>query len=105
MSECIAIYTACGDRENAAAIARALIEEKLAACVQMSDVRSLYHWDGAVRDDAECLLHIKTRAALFEAAAARIRALHAYDTPEIIALPITAGDAAYLAWIRTQTGD
>lgn len=103
MNDFITILSSYGDRENAVTIARTLIEEKLAACVQLSDVRSFYQWDGALQDHAECLLLIKTRASLFEAAASRIRALHRYQTPEIIALPITAGDGAYLNWILAQT--
>jgi uncharacterized protein involved in tolerance to divalent cations len=79
------------------------VGERLAACVQLAPIRSRYVWKGAVQRDDEILLLIKTKAALFEAVRARVRALHSYETPEIVMLPVTAGDADYLAWIAAET--
>ncbi|MBF0620255.1 MAG: divalent-cation tolerance protein CutA [Candidatus Omnitrophica bacterium] len=86
---------------EAETIARALLEKKLAACCNMIDgVRSLFHWEGKICDEREVLLIIKTRRILFNSLEKAIRAVHSYETPEIIALPITAGSAAYLKWLR-----
>ena len=79
--------------------------ERLAACVQITPVRSRYVWKGALQRDDEVLLVIKTREELFEALRARIRALHSYATPEILMLPVTSGDAGYLAWLEGGTRD
>ena len=84
------------------AIAAALVSERLAACVQLLPIESWYRWQGDVRHDAELMLLAKTTRDRFPAAQARIRALHPYDVPEIIALPIVDGAAAYLDWIRQE---
>jgi uncharacterized protein involved in tolerance to divalent cations len=86
--------------EEGARIGRALVEERLAACVNIVDgLRSIYLWKGAVSDDKEALLVIKTKPALFESLKVRVVALHPYEVPEVIALPIVAGHEPYLAWI------
>lgn len=104
MTDCIVVLVTVGSAEDGVRLARALVEDALAACVNLvGPIRSIYRWEGKICDDAEHLLVIKTRGALFEAAAARIRALHPYETPEIIALPITAGSEPYLAWLRGAT--
>lgn len=91
--------------EGAAALARSLVEERLAACVNLiPGARSIYRWEGAVLDEPEQLLVIKTTAERYAALEARVRALHGYQVPEIIALPVERGLAAYLAWVREQTG-
>jgi periplasmic divalent cation tolerance protein len=83
-----------------AEIAQTLVTEKLAACVNIVDkLRSVYWWDGAVCDDSESQLIIKTRIDRFEKLRKRIISLHPYDTPEVIALPIVEGHEAYLDWI------
>jgi periplasmic divalent cation tolerance protein len=100
MSEHQAVLMTAPSAEVAATIARAVVGEGLAACVNIvPGVRSIYRWQGEVCDDAEVLCVIKTRAERFEALRARIAALHPYEVPEIIALPIAAGSAPYLAWI------
>jgi periplasmic divalent cation tolerance protein len=99
---CVILSTA-GSEAEAEAIAGALVAERLAACVQLSPIRSRYVWKGEVARDDEILLLIKTKAALFEAVRTRVRALHSYETPEIVMLPVTAGDADYLAWIAAET--
>lgn len=104
MTDCIVMFVTIGSAEAGERLARALVAEQLVACVNVvGPIRSIYRWEGRICDDAEHLLVMKTRAALFAAAAARIRTLHTYDTPEIIALPVTAGSEAYLTWLRGAT--
>jgi periplasmic divalent cation tolerance protein len=98
----VALVTAPADR--APELARRIVEEKLAACVNiLPGVRSIYVWKGEVCDDSEALLVIKTRAALFEALRARVVALHPYEVPEVIELPILDGHAPYLKWLDEST--
>jgi periplasmic divalent cation tolerance protein len=98
------VLTTCPDAESARAIARALVGERLAACVNRIDgVASTYRWEGEVRDDGECLLLVKTSAAAYERLAARLTALHPYEVPEIVALPVARGSAGYLRWITAAT--
>jgi periplasmic divalent cation tolerance protein len=98
----VALVTAPPDR--AAELARRLVEEKLAACVNVVPaIRSIYRWKGELCDDGEALLVIKTRAALFGALRARVVELHPYEVPEVIELPILAGHAPYLSWIDEST--
>ena len=99
------ILTTAGSEAEAEAIAEALLSERLAACVQLSPIKSRYVWKGELARDDEILLLIKTRTVLFEPVRARIRALHSYETPEIVMLPATAVDAEYLAWIGAETGE
>lgn len=81
-------------------VARTLVEEQLAACVNvLPAVRSIYRWQGQLQDDAELLLVIKTTAAREPRAVARLREIHPYTCPEAIALPIVGGNPAYLAWL------
>jgi len=98
-----AVFTSVATRDDAERIAEVLLSEKLAACVQIGAIDSRYVWQGAMAREAELLLTIKTRAALFDAVIARIRALHPYETPEITALPFTAGSADYFSWIAGVT--
>jgi periplasmic divalent cation tolerance protein len=87
--------------ELAAEVARTVVGEGLAACVNLlPQVRSIFQWDGKLCDDPEQLAIMKTTAAGFEALRARLSGLHPYDTPEIIALPLAAGHAPYLDWVR-----
>jgi uncharacterized protein involved in tolerance to divalent cations len=95
----ITILTTTASPDEADRIADALVAEGLAACVQIAAIRSRYIWKGQVERADEQLLLIKTREALFEPVRARIRELHSYETPEIVALPIAAGDGEYLAWL------
>ncbi len=92
------------DAEVAERLARGLVEERLAACVNLiPGIRSFYRWEGAVRDDAEVLLVVKTRTDRLEALASRVQELHPYELPEILGLPIIGGSQAYLDWIRTES--
>lgn len=102
--QAIIVQTTTASETEADAIAEALLAEGLAACVQIMPIRSRYMWEGEVRRDVEELLLVKTRADLWDRVAARIRELHSYDTPEIVALPLTEADPRYLAWIGEVTG-
>lgn len=94
------------DGDKALDIARALVDDKLVACVNLiPQVRSIYSWQGQVCDDQETLAIIKTTAARFEALRARILDLHPYECPEIIAVPLSAGHPDYLAWVRSMTAE
>ncbi len=92
------------DAEKAAEVARVLVDEQLAACVNLVPaIRSIYRWQGAVHDDAEALAIIKTTAERYPALAARLAALHPYEVPEILALPLADGHPPYLAWLASQS--
>src|SRR5574343_120654 len=98
------VITNCPDEETANRIALAIVEAKLAACVNiLPRVQSVYRWQGAVESAAEVPLLIKTTAAAYPALETAIRELHPYDVPEIIALPIAAGLPAYLNWVAAET--
>jgi periplasmic divalent cation tolerance protein len=93
------VVVAVGTREEARTIAVALVEERLAACVQLLPIESLYVWEGEVVDDTEILLLVKTRTDAFERVRALVRELHSYEVPEILMLDVAAGDQPYLDWI------
>ncbi|HRU05092.1 MAG TPA: divalent-cation tolerance protein CutA [Candidatus Brocadiia bacterium] len=96
----IVLVTAAGEAE-AAALGRAVVEERLAACCTiLPGARSIYRWEGRVCEGAEAVLILKTTAERFEPLASRLRSLHSYETPEIIAAPVVAGSEAYLRWVR-----
>lgn len=96
----LACFTTCPDAAVAERIARAFVEDRLAACVNLlPGVRSIYRWDGAVVADDEVLLMIKTTSAQLPALRARLVALHPYEVPELIALSVADGLPAYLHWI------
>ncbi|HEX4270722.1 MAG TPA: divalent-cation tolerance protein CutA [Rhizomicrobium sp.] len=97
------IMTTTPSKDDAARIARLLIDEKLAACVQLLAIESFYSWQGATQNAPETLMLIKTRTALFERAIARIKQVHPYTVPEIVGTPFTAGLASYLNWIDEVT--
>jgi periplasmic divalent cation tolerance protein len=98
------VLTTAPDAAVASRLARALVQEHLAACVNLlPGVRSVYRWDDTVQEDEEVLLVIKTQAARSEALAARIKALHPYDVPEVVALPAVGGSPAYLEWVERET--
>jgi periplasmic divalent cation tolerance protein len=95
------VLVTCGSEEEASRIARALVSERLAACVNIFDspVRSVYRWKGRIETAMEHLLVIKTRRARVRALEAAVKRLHSYHTPEIITLPVAEGSRAYLAWL------
>ncbi len=92
------------DAEAAGAVARALVEEKLAACVNVvPGLRSIYVWEGKVCDESEAWCLIKTRKSLYAPLRDRIAAMHPYQVPEIIAVPLCEGNAPYLDWVLSST--
>ena len=98
------VLTTLPDAEAGARLARALVEEKLAACVNLvPGVRSFYRWQGELEDSGEVLLLVKTRADRCAALAARIQALHPYDLPEVLELAASGGSAAYLDWVGRES--
>ena len=104
MSKVIVVFVTVGDLETAKSIARDLVEKHLAACVNIvSNVRSIYRWEGKVADDNELLLLIKTEEGKFNDLKDRILALHPYDLPEIIALNIEQAHQKYLDWVVAET--
>ena len=101
--EYVQVLTTTEAREEAESIARALTEQRLAACVQIvGPVTSTYRWKGKEETAEEWLCLIKSRKALYERIEEAIKAIHSYETPEIIALPIVAGSAAYLNWLNEE---
>ncbi len=99
-SGCVLVTTA--SQAEAEVIAQTLVEEHLAACVSLFPIQSVYAWQGKVQQEQEWQLVIKTDLQKFERLEARVRSLHSYQVPEIIALPIVAGFAPYLGWINEQ---
>ena len=104
-TEEIVVYITASSQEEAAKIARSLVETKLAACVNIvKNIRSIYTWQGKVEDEAEALMIVKTQKKHFSALSAKVKELHSYSVPEIIALPIIEGSDEYLKWLRDVTG-
>jgi periplasmic divalent cation tolerance protein len=104
MTDKIVVLSNCGSPEEAARVARALVEERLAACVNIiPSVRSIYHWQGAIEEETEWTLLIKTRRALFDRLRSALLRAHSYELPEVIAIPIIDGHSDYLAWIDRET--
>lgn len=95
----VLILSTASTHDEAGRIAEALVTEELAACVQLSPIESWYRWEGRIEHQPETRLHIKTTAHLADRVTARIRALHSYDIPEIMVIPIENGSAEYLEWI------
>jgi periplasmic divalent cation tolerance protein len=100
----VVVLLTAPDPETAQRIAQALVEERLAACVNvLPGVRSIYRWQGAVEQASEVLLIAKTQADRSDALAARVRALHPYELPEVVVLPVSGGSEAYLGWVVAET--
>jgi periplasmic divalent cation tolerance protein len=104
MTDALVVLVTTPSADQAAALARALVEERLAACGNViPGLRSIYRWEGQVQDEPEALLVLKTTRSRFEALRERVLALHPYEVPEVIALPVEVGSAPYLAWIAGET--
>ncbi len=104
MPEFIVALVTCGSEEEAVNIANALVEARLAACVNiLSPIRSIYRWEGKIWDEKEWVLFIKTQKQNFDALEKKVKSLHSYSVPEIIALPITEGSSSYLEWLKEMT--
>jgi periplasmic divalent cation tolerance protein len=105
MTEFLIVFITAPKEEEAAGIARELVGSRLAACVSIvKDIRSIYRWQGKMEDEAEVLMIVKTRRELFEALMKRVKELHSYTVPEILALPVIAGAEDYLEWLHEETG-
>jgi periplasmic divalent cation tolerance protein len=99
----ISVYIVASDEAEATMIADVLVMERLAACVNiLGVVRSVYRWRGEIERAEEVALIAKSRAGLFDRLAHRVRSLHSYETPAIIAWPIVAGDPGYIEWIEAE---
>lgn len=104
-SDAVVVLTTMGADADAAALARTLVEEGLAACVNvLPPMTSFYRWKGAVEQDREQQLIIKTTAGRVAALEARLRALHPYEVPEFLVLRVAGGSDAYLEWLRDSAG-
>ena len=100
------VYVTTGDRDAALAIGRALVDARLAACANVIDgMESVYRWQGTVEQAKEAVLILKTQSALLDDLTEKVRELHEYDCPCVVALPIVGGNPAYLEWIAEQTAE
>jgi len=103
MTDKIVVLSTCATEEEAAKLARVLVEARVAACVTMvPGARSVYRWQGAIESAPECLLIIKSSQQLFEALRTTLEKAHAYDLPELLALPVVEGAANYMHWLEGQ---
>ncbi len=104
MVEHIIVLITASNEEEAAKIARELVGGRLAACVNIiRDIRSIYGWQGKIEDEGEVLMIAKTRRELFQGLQKKVKELHSYSVPEIIALPIVEGSKEYLKWLGEET--
>lgn len=98
------VFVTVPNEDEAVKIAKTLVEEKLAGCVNiLKDVRSIYSWQGKIEDDSELLMVIKTKATLFKELEKRVKELHSYTVPEIIGIEINEGFKGYLDWLSEVT--
>lgn len=105
MTDKIVVLSTCDSEEKAAELARALVEQRVAACVNIiPGARGIYRWQGKIEDTTEWLLVIKSRRDLFEKLREAIARIHSYEVPEVIALPIVDGSEAYLGWLDRELG-
>jgi periplasmic divalent cation tolerance protein len=101
-----AVFVTTPDGDVAERIVRALVEEGLAACGNIvPGIQSIYRWQGRIESSAELLIMLKTTAGSMPSVINRIREIHPYDVPEVVALPVTAGNPAYLEWVRSAGMD
>ena len=96
----LAVFTTVSSQEQADTLARAAVEQRLAACVQTETIRSTYRWQGAIECEAEVRLMFKTARRLYPALEALLLELHPYELPAVFALPVTEASAAYLTWVE-----
>jgi periplasmic divalent cation tolerance protein len=98
------VYVTAGSEEEAQRLARTIVGERLAACANiLGGMRSIYWWEGEVNEAVETVVVFKTRADRFDALAARVEALHSYECPCVVALPVTTGLPGYLDWIAAES--
>jgi periplasmic divalent cation tolerance protein len=102
--DAVAVYITCKDDDQAETIGKALVSERIVACVNIIDaIKSIYWWQGDICNDSECILIAKTRASLFDTVVRRTKELHTYQVPCIVAFPITLCNPDYLKWIEENT--
>lgn len=102
--EAIVVYITAPKEDEAARIAKTIVEEGLAGCVNIiRGIRSIYSWQGKIEDEPEVLMIVKTKKDLFEPLSKKVKELHSYTVPEIIALPIIEGNKDYLRWLKEVT--
>ncbi len=100
----VRVETTVDSREGAERVARSVVEHRLAACAQVSGpITSFYRWEGQVQADEEWMVVIKTAADRLEDLTSHIRGVHPYDVPEVVAVPVTGGNPAYLEWVRDES--
>lgn len=105
MERLVVVVVTVPDEEQGARIGRLLVEERLAACVNvMGGIRSIYRWKGEICDEGETLLWVKTRFDLLPRLQDRLRQVHPYEVPEVIAMDISQGLPEYLSWVARETG-
>ncbi|MBI2602949.1 MAG: divalent-cation tolerance protein CutA [Deltaproteobacteria bacterium] len=106
MSEYMIVYITTPNMKRARKIAKLLVEEKLAACVNLiKGMESLYEWKGKLRQEEEVLMLVKTRQKLFATLQEKVLSIHSYDVPCIVGFPLTEGNESYLNWLKEQTSD
>ena len=102
-AESLVVLCTCPDEGTGQHVARSLVEEGLAACVNaIPNIGSTYRWEGRVQEDREVLLLIKSSSSVYGRLEARIRELHPYELPEVVAVPIVRGSEAYLSWLHAE---
>jgi periplasmic divalent cation tolerance protein len=103
MSDYLIVLVTAADADEARRLARGLLEQRLAACVNFVPIESMYWWDGVIQQEQETLMIIKTRAETFDALMDAVKRAHSYETPEVIGLPVAFGSPEYLRWIDNET--
>jgi len=103
MTDKVVVFSTCDSEEQAGRIARELVEQHLAACVNIvPGARSIYRWKGQIEDSAEWMLIIKSRRDLMEPLCAAMGRIHSYEVPELLAVPVVGGSEGYLAWLDRE---
>ena len=103
--EAVVVFITASNEDEGANIAKTLVGERLAGCVNIvKDIRSIYRWEGKTEDEKEVLMIAKTQRSLFTKLSQRVRELHSYTVPEIIAMPVVEGSEDYLSWLKNVTG-
>jgi periplasmic divalent cation tolerance protein len=104
-TDVLVVLCTCPDAPTAARLAGELVERRLAACVNvLPEIRSIYRWQGGIQDDGEALMMVKTSRSAYAQLESWLADHHPYDVPEILALPVARGSAAYLDWVEDETG-
>ena len=103
-AQCCMVVTTCASRRQAQVLGRTVVKARLAACAQLEPISSIYRWEGKVCCDDEWRVTMKTTRAGYRRLEAFVRARHSYSVPQIVAVPFSAGSAAYLRWVRQSVG-